>query len=71
MTWCTCIQEVNEQLAKDNLQLSTTIPLRVGVPARIVIPVEKLDSKKKAHKITLTGSFCPFCGQPRENETKS
>lgn len=59
---CNCISEINSQLEQYNSALEVTLPLKAGARSRIILSTRKLDTKKKGKAITLTGSFCPFCG---------
>jgi len=56
---CDCIEKTNEALAGKGLRLGLTIFLS-SRPAQPTLLIEKLN--KKAKKVTITLSYCPFCG---------
>jgi hypothetical protein len=67
---CDCIKMVNEELAKSNTRLLTTIPWKTSIAIRPLLRTEKLDPKDRTGPITLTAAFCPFCGEEIKNQTE-
>jgi hypothetical protein len=65
---CDCIKFVNEKAAEENTKLVTTIPWHKGDPVRILLAVEKIDTKKRKGPAHLMGAYCPFCGEEVKKE---
>jgi len=72
---CNCIEQVNELLAKSNTELDTTInlaPEKNGLPVQMAkVVTMKLDSRQRGRAMSLTGSYCPFCGKVYKVEEAS
>ena len=61
---CNCIKQVNEQLASANGRLAVGFGITkdLGVIARLLVGVEKVDKAKRAKPPVVSASHCPFCG---------
>lgn len=64
---CDCFNKVNVTLAEHNERLVSLMDIRAfeTVP-RVLISIEKLDSKKRSRPRRMLASFCPFCGSAYE-----
>jgi hypothetical protein len=64
---CNCIAMTNEALKARGLQLATKIQFSMqngSMSTILPVPVEKIDPKdRKTKLVTLTASYCPFCGE--------
>lgn len=58
---CDCIKKTNERMAEMGHRIAPAINFATG-KALPVIVTEKLPGKR-AQKVTLVASFCPFCGE--------
>jgi rubredoxin len=56
---CSCIEDVNRDLAEHNAVLVTTL---FREPNVAVIGTEKRDSKKRGRPPAMLATYCPFCG---------
>lgn len=62
---CKCIEEVDKQLAAKNtrVQLKEALNMRSGtIREALMVPTEKINSRKRAGPINVFATFCPFCG---------
>ena len=63
---CTCIDDVNEMLEKENtvLDIGLRIDLKTGktLPPRPEIYSRKIDPKKRGKASRIIATCCPFCG---------
>jgi hypothetical protein len=66
---CECIRLVNESIAEHNSKLCLALYLS-SKPPRVLISTERLDTSKRGKSISLTSSFCPFCGKNYDEEEK-
>lgn len=67
---CDCIKQLNEQLAPHNVRCKTKNSmsgLRTGKPKYtgqvFLIPLEKIDTKKKEAIPVMFVLYCPICGK--------
>lgn len=62
---CDCAENLNKLLAEKNVRLvfATLIDKDLILKSRLSIATEKIDSKIRKPIPTVTGEFCPFCGE--------
>ena len=65
---CDCIEKVNEALAEHNTQLNINMSLS-GRPSRIILDTIKLPTKQRGKKKMVVASYCPFCGEPYQEQS--
>lgn len=61
---CDCQSEVNQHLCAHNTRLSTAFSrVENRLVGRLIVATEKIDSRGKGRPLTVTPSYCPFCGE--------
>lgn len=56
---CTCIADVNKDLAEHNGQIVCTM---FGT-SKAIVSTYKLDEKRRGKPPIMVASYCPFCGE--------
>lgn len=66
---CECITKVNECLAEQNTQVTSTIGIVGGQLHWLGVRIEthKIDNHKRGKAVSLTAAHCPFCGEKYQN----
>lgn len=61
---CDCVRQVNEKLREHNGRLAVGLGITqtMGVVARLLLNVEKIDKTKRKAPPSVSATFCPFCG---------
>ena len=62
---CNCIENVNKQLAKQNLRLATNLSFNIRTGdayLELPIPLQKIEPSRKTIP-TFVATFCVFCGK--------
>jgi hypothetical protein len=63
---CNCIEQVNDQLKPYNTRVVRELSLNFTTGKSrmlLLIPTEKIDSKKRGHAKTVVAAHCPVCGK--------
>lgn len=70
MTMCDCLHLINEKLAAYNTAVSSTLALQNGALKMVGVRIEtyKRDTTKRGTAMSLTASYCPFCGVKYETD---
>lgn len=63
---CDCIEKSykGELPEKYHTQLSTTLPIKKGIVARVILKTELTwNAPKRTKPISVIAAFCPICGE--------
>lgn len=63
---CSCVEKVNEQLAKFNTRLERPMLLNLTTGESrcgLEIAAAKVNPKLRGRKKTVLATYCPFCGK--------
>jgi hypothetical protein len=65
---CDCIERINKDLQKDNINTRITTPILFNygtgmyVETKALIATEKTDTSKREKAKRFFATYCPFCG---------